>query len=99
MKRSASPILGPSRWPPDLPCSSSATLCVPAHESLDVIRGQLVALAAVDYPHDSWVPDEGNDDAVRPQRPSRPREGRRSPAHQEQRTRSFGLLELVRWNA
>ena len=35
------------------------TLCVPAHESLTVIREQLEALVAVDYPHDSWVLDEG----------------------------------------
>jgi cellulose synthase (UDP-forming) len=38
---------------------SMITLCVPAHESLQVIREQLEALAAVDYPHDSWVLDEG----------------------------------------
>jgi cellulose synthase (UDP-forming) len=41
------------------------TLCVPAKESLDVISQQLKALAAVRYPHDSWVLDEGNDPAVR----------------------------------
>jgi cellulose synthase (UDP-forming) len=41
------------------------TLCVPAHESLDVIAEQLDALRAVDYPHDSWVLDEGGSDEVR----------------------------------
>jgi cellulose synthase (UDP-forming) len=40
------------------------TLCVPSHETLDVIAGQLRALAAVRYPHDSWVLDEGADPAV-----------------------------------
>lgn len=35
------------------------TLCVPGHESLDVIRRQLEALRSVTYPHDSWVLDEG----------------------------------------
>jgi cellulose synthase (UDP-forming) len=41
------------------------TLCVPDHESLDVIGEQLDALRAVDYPHDSWVLDEGGSDEVR----------------------------------
>jgi cellulose synthase (UDP-forming) len=35
------------------------TLCVPGHESLEVIRGQLEALRRVSYEHDSWVLDEG----------------------------------------
>jgi hypothetical protein len=35
------------------------TLCVPSSESLEVIEGQLVALRNVDYPHDSWILDEG----------------------------------------
>ena len=37
------------------------TLCVPSHESIDVIERQLRAIAAVRYPHDSWVLDEGGD--------------------------------------
>lgn len=41
------------------------TLCVPSSESLDVIEGQLVALRNVDYPHDSWVLDEGGSSEVR----------------------------------
>ena len=41
------------------------TLCVPSSESLDVIEGQLVALMKVDYPHDSWVLDEGGSPEVR----------------------------------
>jgi cellulose synthase (UDP-forming) len=40
------------------------TLCVPSHESLDVIERQLRALVAVRYPHDSWVLDEGGDATV-----------------------------------
>ncbi|MBV9546218.1 MAG: glycosyltransferase, partial [Chloroflexi bacterium] len=41
------------------------TLCVPSHESSDVIRAQLEAMVRVRYPHDSWVLDEGNDPTVR----------------------------------
>ncbi|MDX8150993.1 glycosyltransferase [Patulibacter brassicae] len=41
------------------------TLCVPAVEALEVIEEQLAALAAVRYPHDSWVLDEGGSPAVR----------------------------------
>ena len=41
------------------------TLCVPSSESFDVIEGQLVALGNVDYPHDSWILDEGASDEVR----------------------------------
>jgi cellulose synthase (UDP-forming) len=37
------------------------TLCVPSHETLDVITEQLKALKSVRYPHDSWVLDEGAD--------------------------------------
>src|SRR5918995_5199037 len=40
------------------------TLCVPSHESLDVIAAQLEALTRVRYPHDSWVLDEGGDPDV-----------------------------------
>jgi cellulose synthase (UDP-forming) len=41
------------------------TPCVPAHESLDVIRAQLDALRNVTYPHDSWILDEGGSQEVR----------------------------------
>src|SRR6185437_16832226 len=41
------------------------TLCVPDHESLDIIELQLQALMKVDYPHDSWILDEGNSAGVR----------------------------------
>jgi cellulose synthase (UDP-forming) len=41
------------------------TLCVPSHESIDVIKRQLDALPAVRYPHDSWVLDEGGDAEVK----------------------------------
>jgi cellulose synthase/poly-beta-1,6-N-acetylglucosamine synthase-like glycosyltransferase len=41
------------------------TLCVPSQESLEVIRAQLLAMTRVEYPHDSWVLDEGDDGAVR----------------------------------
>ena len=41
------------------------TPCVPSSESLEVIERQLEALSRVQYAHDSWVLDEGNDPAVR----------------------------------
>lgn len=41
------------------------TLCVPRHESLEVIRRQLQALRAVRIEHDSWVLDEGGTYEVR----------------------------------
>jgi cellulose synthase (UDP-forming) len=41
------------------------TLCVPTHESLDVIEAQLDALRNVTYPHDSWILDEGGSAEVR----------------------------------
>jgi cellulose synthase (UDP-forming) len=41
------------------------TLCVPSKESIDIIEGQLRAMAEVKYPHDSWVLDEGNDPEVK----------------------------------
>jgi cellulose synthase (UDP-forming) len=41
------------------------SLCVPAHESLEVIREQLEALTSVSYPHDSWLLDEGGVPEVR----------------------------------
>jgi len=50
--------------PPDLRVAL-VTLCVPRLESLDVIRAQLEALIRVEYRHDSWVLDEGNDPTVR----------------------------------
>lgn len=40
------------------------TLCVPSHESIDIIERQLRALVAVEYPHDSWVLDEGADPEI-----------------------------------
>lgn len=41
------------------------TLCVPASESTAVIRRQLEAIRRVEYPHDSWVLDEGDSPEVR----------------------------------
>ncbi len=41
------------------------TLCVPSSETLEVIVQQLAAMAAVRYPHESWVLDEGHDPRVR----------------------------------
>ncbi|HEY1296702.1 MAG TPA: glycosyltransferase family 2 protein [Chloroflexota bacterium] len=50
--------------PPDLRVAL-ITLCVPSQESLEVIRAQLQAMVRVEYPHQSWILDEGNDGAVR----------------------------------
>src|ERR1700750_1592203 len=40
------------------------TLCVPSHETIEVIARQVVALTQVSYPHDCWVLDEGGDERV-----------------------------------
>jgi cellulose synthase (UDP-forming) len=40
------------------------TLCVPSHETFEIIEEQLVALTRVSYPHDSWVLDEGADPRI-----------------------------------
>jgi cellulose synthase (UDP-forming) len=40
------------------------TLCVPSHETFEVIARQLQALTLVSYPHDCWVLDEGGDPQV-----------------------------------
>lgn len=41
------------------------SLCVPSKESTAIIERQLRALAAVTYPHDSWLLDEEGDPYVR----------------------------------
>lgn len=41
------------------------TLCVPSKESMGVIERQLRAMTEVEYPHDSWILDEGKDPRVR----------------------------------
>ncbi|MGH2859765.1 MAG: glycosyltransferase family 2 protein [Solirubrobacteraceae bacterium] len=41
------------------------TLCVPSHESLEVIAEQLRSLRRVRFPHDSWLLDEGGSEEVR----------------------------------
>ncbi|HEU4563218.1 MAG TPA: glycosyltransferase [Gemmatimonadaceae bacterium] len=42
-----------------------ATSFVPAAESLDMLERTVRALVAMDYPHETWVLDEGDDPAVR----------------------------------
>jgi cellulose synthase (UDP-forming) len=61
--------VGRIRHPPRPPAPpglhvAMITLCVPSHESIDVIERQLRALTRVEYPHDSWVLDEGGDPDV-----------------------------------
>jgi cellulose synthase (UDP-forming) len=41
------------------------TTFVPASESIDMLEGTLRAMLAAEYPHDTWVLDEGDDPAVR----------------------------------
>jgi cellulose synthase (UDP-forming) len=42
-----------------------ATTFVPGAESLEMLEDTVTALMALAYPHDTWVLDEGNDDAVK----------------------------------
>lgn len=63
-------FVGRMRRPVELPPPAGSrvamiTLCVPSHESVDVIRDQLDALRAVELPHDSWLLDEGGSDELR----------------------------------
>ncbi len=41
------------------------TAFVPGNEPLEILEKTLQAMIAVDYPHDTWVLDEGNSDAVK----------------------------------
>jgi cellulose synthase (UDP-forming) len=41
------------------------TTFVPASESLEMLRRTLASMIVADYPHDTWLLDEGNDPAVR----------------------------------
>jgi Glycosyltransferase like family 2 len=41
-----------------------ATTFVPGAESIDMLQNTLRGLVALDYPHDTWVLDEGNDARV-----------------------------------
>ena len=41
------------------------TTFVPASESIDMLETTLKGMLAADYPHDTWVLDEGNDPTVR----------------------------------
>ena len=61
------------------------TPCVPASESLEVIREQLEALVGVSYPHDSWILDEGDSGEVR-------------ALAQEYGVRYFTRRGIERWN-
>lgn len=44
---------------------AAVTTCVPVLEPLDTIERTLRALVELDYPHDTWILDEGDDPAVR----------------------------------
>lgn len=54
--------------PPDPPVGlrvAMITTFVPGHESLDMLEATLEAMGRVRYPHDVWVLDEGDDEAVK----------------------------------
>ena len=54
----------PMPAPPGLRVAVVTTF-VPSDESLDLLEQSLVALVGLDYPHDTWVLDEGDVPAVR----------------------------------
>jgi cellulose synthase (UDP-forming) len=41
------------------------TPCVPSQESITIIEEQLKAMAAIKYPHDSWILDEGGSKEIK----------------------------------
>ncbi len=58
----------PHRDPPYPPTGlrvAFITSFVPASESIDVLRQTLASMIVADYPHDTWVLDEGDSAAVR----------------------------------
>jgi hypothetical protein len=62
-----------------------ATTFVPGAEPLEMLADTVAALVAMDYPHDTWVLDEGDDEAVRrlcAQLGARHFTRRHSPEHQ-----------------
>lgn len=59
-------LLAPMRRPLPMPAPSglrvaAVTTFVPGAESIDMIEATLRAMAAMSYPHDTWLLDEGND--------------------------------------
>src|SRR5262249_41640213 len=54
-----------SRPPPPGLRVGVATTFVPGLEPIDMLDETVAALVAMDYPHDTWVLDEGDDEAVR----------------------------------
>ena len=40
------------------------TTCVPGAESHEMLAESLSALVAIDYPHDTWLLDEGGDPEI-----------------------------------
>ncbi len=56
----------PVRLPPEQGMSVAfLTAFVPSKEPYEVLEKTLKAMIAVDYPHDTWVLDEGNDEVVK----------------------------------
>jgi cellulose synthase/poly-beta-1,6-N-acetylglucosamine synthase-like glycosyltransferase/SAM-dependent methyltransferase len=45
---------------------AAVTTFVPGSEPLELLEQTLKALVALEYPHDTWVLDEGDDDRVKP---------------------------------
>jgi cellulose synthase (UDP-forming) len=55
----------PAPWPAPGLRVALITTFVPSSESLDMLRRTLAGMIVADYPHDTWVLDEGNDPAAR----------------------------------
>jgi cellulose synthase (UDP-forming) len=61
-------LVGSYRQPPAPPAGlrvAFITTFVPSSEPLDMLRHTVRSMLAADYPHDTWVLDEGNDPAAR----------------------------------
>lgn len=41
------------------------SLCVPSMESLEIVEKQIEAMSRIEYPHDSWILDEGGSSGVK----------------------------------
>jgi cellulose synthase (UDP-forming) len=53
------------RRPPSNKKVAVITLCVPSQESMAIVEKQLKAMTKINYPHDNWILDEGNSQAIK----------------------------------
>ena len=61
------PAMGrpPVRPAPDGIRVAVVSTCVPSVGPVEMLASSLRAMVAIDYPHDTWLLDEGDDPAVR----------------------------------